>query len=114
MKIRFWGLVAFDIAAMCVIARIGSLALTMVLVMSLLMANILLAFAFRRSPSPRVDPSGRIATLPHWVNWTDYIPLLGGTVCVFIGVLELTWEPCLIGGVAIAVGLLRVWSKGRV
>src|SRR5271157_3498533 len=104
MKLRFLGLIAFDIAAMCVIARTTSFALTMLLVVCLLVANILLASVFRRSPSPRTGSSGRIVTLLHLARWTDYIPVLGGVVCVFIGMFELTWKPCVIGAIAIAAG----------
>ena len=114
MKFLILGLIAFNIVAMCVIARAASFALTMLLVMCLLLANILLAYVFRRIPSLRTGSSDRIAILMHWANWTDYIPVLGGTACVFIGLFELTWKPCVIGAVAIAIGLLRILSKGRV
>jgi len=114
MKIKFWGLIAFDIATMWVIARTASFALTMILVASLILVNILLAFVFRRIPSLRADSSGRIAAFLNWASWTDYIPLLGGTVCVLIGVFELSWKPCVIGAVVIAIGLWRIWSTGRV
>lgn len=114
MKIKFWGLIAFDILAMCVIARTRSFALAIVFVMSLLLVNILLSFVFRRSLYPGTDSSNRIVTMLQWASWTAYIPVLGGTVCVLIGVFELAWKPCVIGAVAIVVGLWRVWSNGRV
>jgi hypothetical protein len=114
MKIRFWGLIAFDIAAMCVIARTKGFPLTMILVVSLFVTNILLAFVFRLYPSPRTDSLGRIVTLLRWARWIDYIPLLGGTVCILIGMFEFMWKPCVIGAVAIATGLWRIWARGRV
>jgi hypothetical protein len=114
MKIGFWGLLAFDIAAMFVIARTASSALTMFLVMSLLVVNFLLAFVFTRSPSHQNKFIGHITTLLRWASWTDYIPVVGGMVCVIIGMFEIAWKPCVIGGVAISVGLWRIWSTGRV
>lgn len=115
MKIRFWGLIAFDIATMCVIARTGSFKLTMALVMILLLTNILLAMVFRRTPSPRTGSSmGDITSSFHWTSWSDYIPVLGGITCISIGIFELSWKPCVVGIIAIGIGFWRIWAKGRV
>lgn len=114
MKVRILGLIAFDIAAMLVIARAESFSLTIALVLSLLVANILLAFVFRRWPPSRAESSGRISTLVHWARWTDYIPILGGGICIMVGVIEFAWKLCVIGAVGFAVGLWRIWSNRRV
>jgi hypothetical protein len=111
MKARIWGLVAFNVAAMCAIARVANFASTVVLVVILFFANILISFVFRRSLSGRTNASSRALVMLHSASLTDYIPLLGGAVCVFIGLIELTWKPCVIGVVAIAIGVLRLWSK---
>jgi len=114
MKAKIWGLVAFDVAAMCVIARVGNFSLTVVLVVILFFTNILISFVLRRSSSNKTYSSSRVLAMLHSASWTDYIPLLGGTVCVFIGLIELTWKPWVIGAVAIAIGALRLWSKEQV
>lgn len=115
MKIRFWGLIALDIAAMCVIVRATSFALTVALVTTLLLTNILLAMALRRIPSLRADSSsGRLISLLQSARWSEYIPVLGGMICVFIGLFEFSWKPCLIGAVAIAVGVWRIWARRHV
>jgi hypothetical protein len=51
--------------------------------------------------------------LLHWGSWTTYIPVIGGTICLLIGVLEFSWKPCVIGAAAIAFGVLRVWANTR-
>lgn len=114
MKVKIFGLVALNVAAMFVIARVANLALTVVLVAILFFVNILISFVLRRSSSCRKYSSSRALVMLHSASWTDYIPLLGGAVCVFIGLIELTWKPCIIGGVAIAIGILRLWSKEHV
>lgn len=115
MKIRFWGLIVLDIAAMWVIARATSLVLTVALVMILLLTNIVLAMVLRRFPSLRTDSSGgRIISLLQSASWSKYVPVLGGMICVFIGLFEFSWKLCVIGTVAIAVGVWRIWATGRV
>jgi nitrate/nitrite transporter NarK len=115
MKIRFWGIIAFNIAAMFVIVQATSFALTMALVMILLLTNILLAMVLRRIPLPRTDSfGGRTISMLHWASWTHYIPVLGGLICVFIGLFEFSWKPCVIGTVAIVIGVCRIWAHRRV
>lgn len=115
MKFRFWGLIAFDVAATCVIFRTTSFKLAMALVVILLLTNIFLAMMFRRIPPRRVSVStGHIISLLHWTRWSDYIPLLGGVICVFIGIFEPSWKPCVVGVIAIGIGFWRIWARGRV
>ena len=113
MKIRFCGFSAFNIAAIYNIARTKNFSLSMVLIASLLLTNIIFAYVFFRIPSLKSNLSGCIVTSQHWLSWTDYIPVFGGIICVFIGVFELTWKPCVIGAVTIAIGIWRIWAKGR-
>jgi len=114
MKAGIWGLVAFNVAAMCAIARFANFAITVVLVVTLLFANILISLVLRRSSSGRTYSSSRALDILHSASWTNYIPLLGGAACLFIGLIELTWKPCVIGAVAIVIGVLRLWSKAQV
>jgi hypothetical protein len=115
MKIQFWILIAFNIAAMCVIVRATNFTLTVALVSILLLTNMLLGMALRRIPPHSKDSLDHyFVGLFHSASWSDYIPLLGGTICVLIGLLEFSWKPCVIGTAAIAIGVLRVWTKGRV
>jgi hypothetical protein len=114
MKVRIMGLIALDIVAMLFISRTESFTLTIALVMSLFVANILLALMLRRWPPSRRESSSRIIALLHGARWTDYIPILGGGICGMIGVFEFAWKLCVIGAVGFVVGLWRIWSNGRV
>jgi len=111
VKTRIWGLIVFNVSALYAITHVASFALIRALVLVLLIANILFAFMFRRRKSRENDSNDRVLVMLHWSNWTHYIPLLGGIVCVLIGVVEGTWKPCVIGAVAIAVGVFRIWSR---
>jgi len=93
MTSKVWGLLAFIIAAMFFIV---------------------LGITVRRTSSPKSNSSARLLRLLQWASWQNYIPIFGGVVCFFIGMFELTWKPFVIGAVAIAIGVLRVWSRARV
>jgi hypothetical protein len=56
----------------------------------------------------------RLFALVRGASWTDQIPVLGGFVCIAIGVVELSWKPLVLGAVLLAFTLLRIWVKGRV
>lgn len=113
MKIRIWGLVAFNVAAMYVIFQAASPKLTTTLLIILFSTNILLGMVFRRFP-PRASSTGdAISWLPR-ASWDCYIPVLGGMVGILVGVFELSWRLCLVGIVAIAIGFLRIWARRHV
>lgn len=113
LAIQFWVLIAFNIAAMCFIVRGTSFALTVALVSTLLLTNILLGMVLRRTV--RKDSSqDQIIGLLRFSSWIDYFPVLGGMICVLIGFSEFSWKPCVIGTAAIAIGVWRIWAKGRV
>ena len=109
MKIITWGLVAFNIAAIFEITRTASFFLTVIFILSLILADILLVYVFRSFPIFAVEAPGGIATSLRWNDWTCYIPVLGGIVCLTIGVFELAWKLCLLGSIAIAIGIWRLW-----
>lgn len=88
-------------------------ALTVFFIAILILAGIFALLAFRRGSLRRTDLLGGAAEVLNWTNWTIYIPLLGGVVCFFIGILELAWMPCVIGLVAVGIGSIRLWAKGR-
>lgn len=100
MKIRLWGLIAFDILAMFTIVHATGLVLKLPLMVILLLANALLAMVFHRVQPLRADSSGsHIISLLQSTSWTDYLPLLGGSICEFVGLIELSWKLCVIGAV---------------
>lgn len=114
MKKAGLGLLAFDVAAMWVIARTNGFVLSVALVMTLILANIILVIMFRRILPARVDSStGQILILLQTASWIEFIPILGGAICVFIGICEFDWKPLVIGTVALAGGVLRIWAKAR-
>lgn len=114
MKNKILGLVAFNVAALFVIAQAASIYLTLFLTASLVLADILILFAFRRGPSGNPNSSNGALVILDWTSWTVYIPVVGGVICILIGVMRLAWRPCVIGLVAITVGVWRIWANGRV
>jgi hypothetical protein len=56
----------------------------------------------------------RLYALVRGASWTDQIPVLGGLVCIAIGVVELSWKPLVLGAVLLAFTLLRISVNGRV
>jgi len=90
-----------------------SLALTVFFIAILILVSTFALLAFRRGSLRKMDLLGRAVELSTWTNWTIYIPLLGGVVCFFIGILELAWRPCVLGLVAITIGSIRLWTKGK-
>ena len=109
MKIKFWGLLAFDVVAVYAITRVSSLAWAVALTMVVVLANVYIAIVVSPSSSRRT-----LSRVLQWASWTDYIPVLGGAVCICIAVVEFTWKPLVLGLVALGIGGLRIWSKGRV
>jgi hypothetical protein len=114
MKNTIWGLIVLNVAMMFVIARAVNVYLIWSLVASLVLANIFILFAFRRRFSGKTVSPSWAPVMPGWLGWTVYIPVVGGSVCILIGVIELAWKPCVIGFVAIAVGGWRIWANDQV
>lgn len=113
MKVRIFGLIAFNIVAMCAIVQFASYRLTMAFVIILLLMNVPIAMAVRRIPL-RANSNGHTDGFLRRLIWAHFIPVLGGMICVLVGILELSWKPCLVGLVAIAVGFWRIWARGLV
>jgi hypothetical protein len=113
VKITMRESVACDVTAMFVFARTTSLALTVFFIATVILASTFLLLTFRSGSLRKTDLLRRALELSNWTNWTIYIPIVGGVVCIFIGILELAWKPCVTGLVAIAVGGIRLWSKRK-
>jgi hypothetical protein len=115
MKILILGFIAFDIAAIYAIVRTARFPISLALVMILLLTNILIVKVIGRHRSLTKDlHRDSILRLLTFVGWTAYIPVFGGMILVFIGLLEVSWQPCAIGMIAIAIGILRISANERV
>ena len=114
MKNKILGLVAFNVTAVFVIAQGVSIYLTLFLAASLVLADILILLALRRGASGKPNSSNEALVVLDWTSWTVYIPVVGGGICILIGVMRLAWRPCVIGLVAITLGAWRVWAYARV
>lgn len=115
LAIRTLALVAFNITALCFIVRSASFTLTVALVSTLLVANILLGIVFRSIPPEKGDlPAEQTVGQLHLASGLDYIPVLGGLICFLVGLSEFSWKPCVTGIAAIAIGGCRIRFRARV
>ncbi len=113
MKIRIWGLVAFNVTAMYVIFQAASPKLTTTLLIILFSTDLLLGMVFRHFPLPRASSTGDAMSVLGRSSWDCYIPVLGGMIGILVGVFELSWKLCLAGIIAIAIGFARIWARGH-
>jgi len=113
MKNAVRGLVVLNVAVVFLIARAANIYLIWSLVAGLVLANILVLLSLRQKLSRGKFLPSWVPAAPGWLGWTAYIPLVGGSVCILIGLLELAWKPCVIGLVAIAIGGLRLWANDQ-